>query len=170
MRSHELFGSMPVATGTEILEFAHETDKKLYRATLEAVATFRKLRPVFLERQSRAERTPMLLGTLKRLELGLIADNLIRHWLLEKHATMLGEFLTTLGIPNNQGVVEQLPTSVGDGPLRSAVDALLAKYPSEAVLIYLHAFNEFNQAGWENLDALLKQDPRFQFNSPPAKT
>jgi hypothetical protein len=169
MLSHELFGRMAVGTATEIVEFVYETEKKLYRAVLEAVASFRKLRPVFLERQSRAERNPTLIGALKRPEMGLIADNLIRHWLLEKHSSMLAEFLTSLGIANNKGVVEQLPSSVGDAPLKSAVDALLAKYPADAVTIYLNAFNQFNQAGWENLDAQLKQDQRLQLNGDGGK-
>ena len=169
MLSHELFGSMAVETATEIVEFAHETDKKLYRAVLEAVASFRKFRPVFLERQSRAERNPTLIGALKRPEMGLIADNLIRHWLLEKHSPMLAEFLTSLGITNDKGVVEQLPNSVGEAPLKSAVDGLLAKYPADAVTIYLNAFNQFNQAGWENLDAQLKQDPRLQLAASATK-
>lgn len=165
MFSHELFGAMSADQGAEILEFAYQTDKKLYKAVLEAVAVARKVRPVFLERQSRAERSPFVLTALRRPELGMIADNLIRHWLLAKHGAMLSEFLTSLGIQNNQGVVEQLPETVGDVPLRTAVGSLLAKYPAEAVSIYLHAFNQFNQAGWGNLDTLLKEDARLQFKA-----
>ncbi|HAM71275.1 MAG TPA: hypothetical protein DCM86_06495 [Verrucomicrobiales bacterium] len=153
---------MTPGLGIEVIEFAHENDRKLYRACLEAVASFRKVRPVFLERQPRAERNPFILGTLKRPELAMIADNLIRHWLLEKHGPMLGEFLTSLGIENTRGMVEQLPPQVEEAPLRSAVNLLLAKYPAETVAVYLNAFNQFNQAGWSNLDDLLKNDSRLQ--------
>ena len=160
MLSHELFGTMSPNLGSEILDYAHQTDKKLYKATLDAVSSVRRVRPLFLERQSRIERNPFLINALKRPELAVIGDNLIRHWLLEKHPGMLSEFLTVLGIENKGGVVEQLPASVGDIPLQSAVGTLFAKYDPEVVTVYLHAFNQFNQAGWENLDTLLKDDPR----------
>lgn len=162
MFSHELFGAMSPSLGSEILDFAYESDKTVYKATIEAVAKVRKVRPVFLERQSRAERNPLLIASLKRPELGLIADNLIRHWLLEKYGTMLSEFLTALGVANKKGVVEQLPKAVGEAPLRSAIGTLLAKYPAEAVAVYLNAFNAFNQAGWENLDQLVQDHPQLK--------
>ena len=56
LTSHELFGFMSPTLALEILTFAYETDKPLYRATLNAVAEARKLRPVFLERQPRPQR------------------------------------------------------------------------------------------------------------------
>jgi len=54
LTSHELLGFMSPGLAQEILTFAYEADKPLYRATLGAVAEARKLRPVFLERQPRA--------------------------------------------------------------------------------------------------------------------
>ena len=35
-----------------------------------------------------------------------------------------------------------------DAKLKVAVDALVAKYPPEAVSVYLHAFNDMNEANW----------------------
>lgn len=160
MVSNELFASMAPALATEVVEFAQNTDKKLYQAVLEAVAAVRRLRPVFLDRQPQAERTKLILSTLKRKDMGLIADNLIRHWLLSKHPAILCDFLNALGIKNDKGVVETLPGSVGDGQLKSAIDSLLAKHPNDVVAVYLNAFNQFNQAGWSNLDAQLKEDIR----------
>ena len=66
LTSHELLGFMSPALALEILTYAHETDKPLYRATLSAVAEARKLRPVFLERQPRAQQHAMMLTTLAR--------------------------------------------------------------------------------------------------------
>lgn len=159
---------MSPALAAEVLEFAYQTEKKLYRAVLEAVASQRKLRPVFLERLPRTERTPLMVAALRRPEMALITDNIIRHWLLGKNSAMLSDFLTSLGIPNNQGAVEQLPDLVGEAPLRSAVDGLLAKYPTEVVAVYLNAFNQFNEAGWQNLDALLKSDARLRLGASSA--
>jgi hypothetical protein len=79
---------------------------------------------------------------------------------------MLVDFLNALGIEHSEGVVEDLPPGVDDAKLRLAVDGLLAKYPPETVAVYLHAFNDMNEANWPNLKALLEGDPRLQLGAP----
>jgi hypothetical protein len=51
---------------------------------------------------------------------------------------------------------------MGDDKLRPAIDALLVKYPQEAVAVYLHAFNDMNEANWPNLKTMLESDSRLQ--------
>ena len=48
LTSHELLGFMSPALATEILAYAFESEKPTYRATLNAVAEARHVRPVFL--------------------------------------------------------------------------------------------------------------------------
>jgi len=165
LTSHELLGFMSPALALEILTYTYETDKPLYRATLSAVAEARKLRPVFLERQPRPQRHATMLATLARPALELATGNLIRVWLLKKHKQMLIDFLDALGITHQEGVVEELPATMDDAKIRTAVDALLVKYPPEAVSVYLHAFNEMNEVEWPNLKAMLDSDPRLQLGA-----
>ena len=162
LTSHELLGFMSPALALEILTYAYETDKPLYRATLGAVAEARKLRPVFLERQPRPQRHAAMLATLARPALEMVTGNLLRTWLLKKHKQMLADFLDALGITHQEGVVEELPAAMDEAKLRAAVDALLAKYPPEAVAVYLHAFNEMNEVEWPGLKTMLDSDPRLQ--------
>jgi|SRR5208337_1524315 len=162
LTSHELLGFMSPALALEILTYAYETDKPLYHVTLSAVAEARKLRPVFLERQPRPQRHTLMLATLARPALELVAGNLLRTWLLKKHKQMLADFLDALGIAHQEGVVEDLPPAMDDAKVRAAVEGLLAKYPPEAVAVYLHAFNEMNEVEWPNLKAMLDSDPRLQ--------
>jgi NADPH-dependent 7-cyano-7-deazaguanine reductase QueF-like protein len=42
---------------------------------------------------------------------------------------------------------------------------LLAKYPPEAVAVYLNAFNDMNQANWANLKSALESDSRLQLGA-----
>ncbi len=42
------------------------------------------------------------------------------------------------------------------------MDVLLGKYPPEAVAVYLHAFNDMNEADWANLKTMLETDSRLQ--------
>ena len=162
LKSHELIGFMSQGLALEILTYAHESDKPLYRATLGAVAEARKLRPVFLERQPRAQRHATMLSTLARPGLELVTANLIRTWLLKKYNGLLVDFLDALGIPHKEGVVEDLPATMDDAKLRGAVDTVLGKYPPEVVAVYLNAFDEMNEVKWPNLDTMLESDQRLQ--------
>lgn len=163
LKSHELLGFMSPGLALEILTFAFESDKPLYRTALAAVAEARKLRPVFMERQPKAQRHQAMLTTLTRPGLELVTGNLIRGWLLKKYKDMLVDFLDALGIPHKDGVVEEdLPTTMEDDKLKGAVDKLLAKYPPEVVAVYLNAFNEMNEVEWQNLKSMLEADSRLQ--------
>lgn len=165
LKSYELFGFMSSALANEILTFAFESEKPTYRAVLQAVAEARKLRPVFLERQAKPERHTLMLGTLTRPNLDVAAGTLLRAWLVKKHQAMLVDFLNALEIPNENGVVEDLPAAVDDAKLKAAVETLLAKHPAEAVAVYLNAFNAMNEANWPNLKTLLEGDARLQLGS-----
>jgi NADPH-dependent 7-cyano-7-deazaguanine reductase QueF-like protein len=52
-----------------------------------------------------------------------------------------------------------------DVKLKSAIETLLAKYPPEAVAVYLNAFNDMNEANWANLKSILESDPRLQLGA-----
>lgn len=162
LTSHELIGFMSPALATEILAYAYESDKPLYKATLTAVAEARKLRPVFLERQPRTQRHAAMLHTLAKPTLEMVTANLIRTWLLKKHPALLGDFLDALGIAHKEGVVEDLPTTMPDDKLKAAIDVVLAKHPPEVVSVYLNAFNEMNEVEWPNLKSMLETDKRLQ--------
>jgi hypothetical protein len=165
LTSHELFGFMSPALANDILSFAFEVDKPTYKSTLNAVAQARHVRPVFMERMPRTQRHAMMVSLLAKPVLEQAAGGLIRVWLVKKQRAMLVDFLTALAIPHNEGVVDDLPKEMDDAKLKVAVDALVAKYPPEAVAVYLHAFNDMNEASWANLKTMLESDPRLQLGA-----
>jgi hypothetical protein len=165
LTSHELFGFMSPALAEEILVFVGETDKPTYKNTLNAVAQARHVRPVFLERQPKPQRQAAMISSLSKPMLEEAAGGLIRFWLVKKYKTMLADFLDALEIKNEGGVVDDLPAAVDDAKLKSAVDVLLGKYPPEAVAVYLHAFNDMNEANWPNLKTMLESDSRLQLGA-----
>ena len=162
LTAHELIGFMSPNLSGEILEYAHSSEKELYKATLAAVAQARKVRPVFIERQPRADQHKTMISALSRPSMDLAASGLLRGWLLKKHTALLTDFLDALGLPHKGGVVDDLPEAMDDAKLRSAVDAVLAKHRPEVVAVYLHAFSEMNETRWPNLKALLESDSRLQ--------
>jgi hypothetical protein len=162
LAAHELIGFVSPELANDILNFTYTADKPAYKAAMAAVAAARRVRPVYLERQPRTQRHVTMLATLARPSLEAPAAALIRAWLLGKHKPMLVDFLNALGIPHEDGVVEDLPESMDDARLQAAVDGLLAKYPAEVVAVYLNAFNEMNEVNWTNLKTMLERDPRLQ--------
>ena len=162
LKSHELLGFMSPALANELLSFIFESDKPAYKATLAAVAQARHVRPVFLERQPKAERHTAMLAALSKPNLDPAAAAFIRAWLVKKQQSMLVDFLNALGIAHENGVVEDLPGEMDDVKLKPAIETLLAKYPHENVAVYLNAFNDMNVANWPNLKAALESDARLQ--------
>jgi|ERR1017187_5659764 hypothetical protein len=165
LTSHELLGFMSPALANDILSFIFESDKPAYKATLAAVAEAKHVRPIFLERQPRTERHTTMLSALTKPNLDAAAAAFIRAWLVKKHAAMLVDFLNALGIPHENGVVEDLPKEMDDAKLKPAIEILLGKYPHEVVAVYLNAFNDMNAAGWANLKTLLESDTRLQLGT-----
>lgn len=163
LTSHELFGFMPPSLAAEILEHAHTYDRDLYRATLTAVANVRKVRPIFLDKQPRPQRHAGMIAYLSRPGLEIAAGTMLRGWLLKGHKSLLVDFLDGIGLAHKDGVVDDLPESVDDAKLKSAVETLLAKHSADVVKVYLHSFNTMNELQWKNLESILKDDARLQF-------
>jgi hypothetical protein len=165
LTSHELFGFMSPALANEILSFTFESDKPAYRATLAAVAQARHVRPVFLERQPRDARHASMVAALAKPQLEPAAGALLRVWLVKKQSAMLIDFLNALGLPHENGAVEDLPAAMDDAKLMPAIETLLGKYPHESVAVYLNAFNAMNTANWANLKTALESDKRLQLGN-----
>jgi hypothetical protein len=165
LTSHELFGFMSPALANEILNFAYDSDKAAYKATLNGVAQALRVRPVYLERQPRPQRHASIAQILSRPGMDAVAGGLLRAWLLKQHKAMLMDFLNALEIKNEEGVVEDLPSSMDDAKLKAAVEILLTKHPHEVVAVYLNAFNDMNEANWANLKAILESDSRLQLGN-----
>jgi hypothetical protein len=162
MKSYQMFAALTPGLAAQILEDLHVQQKELYKTALQSAAQSLKVRPVFLERQPRAERNRRMAAALGHADMNLVAGNVIGAWLIKLQTALLSEFLDALKIPHDKGVVEDLPKSVEDGALTAAVEAVLAKHPQEVVTLYLQAFYEMNEARWPNLALLLRDDIRLQ--------
>lgn len=160
MTASQLIAEISPGLATRILEDVFASDKELYRVALAAVAQAQKVRPVFLERQPRAERHKAMVAGLKRSDLSTISGNILSGWLVKNQSALLTDFLDALKIKHDKGVVEDLPKSVNEADLQNAVNMLLEKYPAEVVGLYLRAFNDMNDAGWPNLQKMFDSDVR----------
>jgi hypothetical protein len=162
MKAYQMFAALTPDLATRILEDIFAQQKDLYKTALHAAAQSLKVRPVFLERQPRADRNKRLATALGHAEMNLVAGNVIGAWLIKTQAAMLSQFLDALKITHEKGVVEGLPKTVEDSALTAAVEDLLAKHPQEVATLYLHAFVEMNDVQWPALTLMLRDDIRLQ--------
>ena len=167
MRSHELFARMSAAQAAEILTWLHTTEKPTYKAAIQGLANQRKLRPVFVERKPPNERNPWIQGALSRPLSDTLATHVLQSWLLGANKPMLCDFLGALEIQHDDdGTVETIPPAPPKPKIMAAVEALLGKYPAEAVAIYLHAFRDMDSTvQWPPLDEILADEPRLKLGA-----
>lgn len=165
----DIFQKTPPALVSELFAYLHENEKPLYKATLEAVAKQRKLRPVFIERKPRNERFAWLHDALSRKSSDAIAAHILQIWLVGQHTKLLCDFLDGLGIKHDEnGTVEELPSQPDKALLEKTINDLLQNHRPEMVAVYLHAFQTLNETGWTSLDEILASDSRLHLGATAA--
>lgn len=164
MAPHEIFSQMPAAVAWQIFGFLFEKEKPLYKATIEALAKKRNLRPVFVERKPREERFAWMKDALSKVVNDPVAAHLLQVWLVGAQSAVLCDFLDALGIKHDDnGTVESLPSAPAKEALAAAVDTLFAKHDAGIVAVYLHTFQALHEeGGWSTLAELLESDARLK--------
>lgn len=162
LAAHEMFAFMSPALAREIVDQLHSGERDTYRALLQAVSDFRRVRPIFFERKPRVEQHQAIVESLSRPKLELNAIAALQTWLMKNQSAMLADFLNAMEIKHDNGAVDDLPEQVDDAKLAAAVEGILAKYPPEKVALYLRAFNDLSKANWATLTKMLESDSRLQ--------
>ena len=162
MFAHEIFQHLPAERSAEIFAHFQEKEKPFFKATLETLAKRRNLRPVFVERKSRAEKFAWLREALGRAPNQDVAGQILQIWFVNLHGPLLCDFLDALNIPHDdKGMVESLPPAPAKEKLAAAVETLLAKHDPHLVALYLHTFQAIHETGgWPALGELLAEDAR----------
>jgi hypothetical protein len=161
MKCYEIFSKLSPELTNEIFGYLLESEKAVYKAIIENVATRRKLRPIFIERKPKNERHAWLQQALSMKGADDITTQLFQIWLLGAHRIMICEFLDSLGIAHDgKGVVESLPAEPPREELSEKISKLLGNHSPEVVAVYLHAFQAMDETGWSVLNDLLANDPR----------
>jgi hypothetical protein len=164
MKSHEVFQQMSPALAVEILTYLQKEQMPVFKSTVQGLASQRNLRSVFIERKPPQERYAWIQAGVGRKISDTLAAHLLQAWLLGAQKPMLCDFLDALGIARDEdGTVEQLPESPAKEKLSETVSQLLAKYPPEAVAVYLHAFHDMDSTvSWPPLGEVLQEDERLR--------
>lgn len=164
MKAHELFESMSPELAADIFRYLQNEQKPVYKAAIQGLANQRNLRPVFVERKPPQERHPWMKAALGRAISNVLATHLLQSWLLGAQKPMLCAFLDSLGIAHDEdGTVDQIPTSPPKEKVTTAVAQLLGAHDPETVAVYLHAFRQMESAAeWPALRQILEEDSRLR--------
>lgn len=167
MAPYAIFSQMTPDLASLIFGFLFEKEKPLYKATIEALAKKRNLRPVFVERKPRNERFAWMKDALGRPANDGVAAHLLQVWLVGAQSALLCDFLDALGITHDEnGTVEELPPAPAKEKIEAAVETLLSKHEPGVVAIYLHTFQALHEnGGWPTLGEVLESDSRLKLGA-----
>jgi len=166
LKPHEIFAKMPQTTASGLIQFLHENEKTLYKATVDSLAQQRKLRPVFIERKPRKDQHSWILEQIIRKTNDALAAHLLQIWLVGANKQLLCDFLDGFGITHDEnGTVENLPDSPAKAEVARVVETLLSKYDQSLIAVYLNAFQSIDGTGWEGVSELIAEDPRLQLSA-----
>ncbi len=166
LKPHEIFAGMPPHVAAELFSFLIEKEKPLYKATIDSLATQRKLRPVYVERKPRPERHVWMQENLGRKQSESVAAHLLQIWLVGAQSKLLCDFLDGFGIAHDEnGTIENLPPAPSKEDVVKVLDDLLTKHDPAVVAVYLHAFQALDDNGWPSLSEVLKEDTRLRLGS-----
>ena len=163
MPTYPIWSALDGAEAHEIFLCAQETQKKLYRSALEALAKHMGLRPNKVLELPKVERHAAWQHLLTYPQLEPMGFNFLCHWLIETQPALLAAWLDALGIAHDgHGLVEDFPPAPPKAQLQAALDTVLKAYPARQVSIYLRTFNEIDGVHWPELDALIAEDARLK--------
>jgi HEAT repeat protein len=163
MKACEIFQKISPALGHEIIGYLRDEQKEVYRATINALAQRRQLRPQFVQKKSRAEQAAWILDTLRFRTCEAVGEQLLQVWLMKGQQPMLVAFLDALGIAHDgKGVVEEIPPDLDAAKVQEAAAGLLEKFPADHVAIYLHIFQLQQRGGWAAIASVLESEPRLK--------
>lgn len=171
MQAHEIFQQLSPAGSAALFEHLYMEDRPAYRASVQILATRRKLRPIFVERKPRSERDQWLHEALSRRTNEDAALEVLQAWLLGAHRSMICTFLDEVGVSHDgKGLIDNLPDQPAEAKLNDAVEHLLAQNKAEVVAVYLNLFEFMEPGRWPRIGALLRDDPRLSLGTQPAIT
>ncbi len=164
MKSHEIFTTIDPAVVAEMLDWFRANDKEVYKSVISALASDRKLRPVFVQKKSLPEQYAWVQKTLQLRGCDPIGDQLMQAYLMAAQQKMLGMFCDGLGIEHDgKGSVSgALPKELDPKMLDETIEKLVDIFDPKIFTLYLLCFNMQVAGGYAALTEKLTSDERLK--------
>lgn len=156
MRSNEVFARMTPEEAREFLEEVRKEAPEVATLALGAAASAFRLRAEFLKRQSPERQADWVRRALGRTAGASAAEEVLATYFLESHQDLLAELLDGLGVPHDEGRLEQeAPPSPEKPALEKAVKAFLRGKDRPRRRLLLRAFAAQSAIDWPDLEPLV---------------
>ena len=164
MKAHLMFHAMTPASSQAITGWLRETERAVFSSALASLAAQRKLRPIFVTRKTRTEQIAWMAEQLKSRLNEAIGENLLQIWLMKGRSEMLSTFLDAVGVKHDGkgGVDGDIPPTFDPAKVKAGADAILAKFPTGEVGVYLNLFQLQQPGGWQAITDLVASDARLK--------
>jgi hypothetical protein len=163
LKTNEIFSRLPEPVAGQIFDYLQKEQPNLISIVVDTLAREQKLRPIFVQRKTEAERRAWLKKGLGQNRHAGDAAHLLQIWLVGAQAKLLCDFLDALGFAHDEnGTLEELPPAPEKAKLTEAVDKIMATHEPAVVVVYLHAFQATDEKGWSTLEELLGEDARLK--------
>jgi len=157
MRSNEIFAGMSGEEALSFLEEMRESAPDVAKLALAAAAEAFRLRPEFLKRQPRPRQAEWMRRALGRTVGARLAEEVLATYFLEHQKDLLIELLDTLGVPHEEGRLEQENPPAPEGAaLAKAVEKFRSGSDPADRLFLLRSFAAQSAIEWPPLDAILE--------------
>lgn len=156
MRPHEIFAAMPPEHAEAFFGRLAEESPMMFTQSVHAAAMAMKSRPRFLMKQPLPKRIANVRRALSRVASGPIAEEVLAVYFLECRKEMLVEWLDTVGLEHEDGVLEaSAPPSPESAQLEKAVAEFRGQDDDPDRDLLLRAFGAQSAIDWPALDALV---------------
>jgi hypothetical protein len=156
MRSYQVFAAMTADQAVNMMRGLSDKAPAVFRQAVDAAAMAIKARPVYLRKQPFEKRAEAVRRALARVSVNTVADELLAVYFLECRKDLLVEWLDTVGVAHEDGMLEEdEPAPPDDAKLRDAAKTYLGKDDDSDRDLLLRAFAAQAAVEWPVLDALL---------------
>ncbi len=163
LKTNEIFSRLPGPVADQIFDYLTKEQGNLLSILIDTLTREQKLRPVFVQRKSEADRRAWLKSGLGRARHAGDAAHLLQIWLVGSQSKLLCDFLDGFGIAHDEnGTIEDLPPAPEKAKVAEVVEKLFTTHDPAVVAVYLHAFQATDEKGWASLEELLAEEPRLK--------
>ena len=157
MRAFQIFAAMPPDRATEVLRGIAERSPAMFAQALLAASAALKARPVYLNRQPFERRANAVRRTVARVASNALAEELLAVYFLECRKPLLVEWLDTLGVEHEDGMLaDAAPAPPPTEQLRAALKSFRTAQDEDDRELLLRAFAAQSAIDWPELDDLLE--------------
>ena len=155
MKAYQVFQGMSRDEAVRVLDALRKETPGVYTQAVGAACAALKARPQFLMKQPREKRAHLVRQALSKVATNPVAEEVLAAYFLEVRNPLLCEWLDTLGLEHEEGVLNDDPPCPSDADIEKALATFRKDEDAEDRELLLRAFAAQSLIEWPSLEARL---------------